>query len=314
MSSFDQPALFSTYTNPLLGRLGKDFFRTVPRAPGVYLFKNGSGEILYVGKAKNLRNRINSYKNARPNTVSRKVLRMLRLTQSIEFRLCENETQALLTENQLLRKHRPPFNVVNANPEGYYFIGIAVLAFAAVSPEKKIVRFKLTTNGESEDEGIRMFGVFRNRGLTRSSFQALLRLLSALEAEEPDFYFPAPLIRYRTPYLYALNVPIDLVKPLRKFLSGDSKAFLVQLVDKLLNNENIPKFIHHVISEDLKLLETFYAYGPRRVRRLRKINGIKRRVIAQDEIDDLLVLQRSDQMACRLQENPKREDGDTYDN
>jgi excinuclease UvrABC nuclease subunit len=240
---------------------------------------------LYVGKAKNLRNRLNSYKNAKPTVVSRKVIRLLKLAQSVELRICESETSALLTENRLLRQYKPPLNVVNTHPENYYFITLRELGDGKVC-------FRLTTNPNAliEEHKLKMFGVFKGRRRTRDSFQALLRLLSALEAKNESFSFPTSLTRRKTPYMYAATVPVELRKPLRDFLSGDSKTFILRLVDSLLNNVEIPKFIHHVISEDLKLLNEFYVFGPRRVRTLRRAYGIKRRVIKQDEIDDLLVL------------------------
>lgn len=274
--------------NPLLVRFGAEFFKAVPKSSGVYLFKNSVGDVLYVGKAKSLRARINSYKNARPNTVSRKVLRMLRLTQAIEFRLCADERNALLVENQLLRQLRPPFNVVNTYPETYYFITLGISPLA--DQDKRLVRFQLTTNPNASDDADERYGVFKGRGVTRRAFAALLRLIAALEATGDGFYFPTALTRYKPPYLYALPVPLSVLTGLKKFLAGSSRGFLDELVEKLLSNESIPRFIHHVISEDLATLSEFFEFGPKRVHRLKRSHGIRRRVIAQDEIDDLIVL------------------------
>ncbi|MBI3543269.1 MAG: GIY-YIG nuclease family protein [Deltaproteobacteria bacterium] len=278
-----QELLFA-YQNPFLARFGKEFFRSAPREPGVYLFKSATGAILYVGKAKNLRNRLASYKNARPNVVSRKVLRMLRLTREIEIRVCASETDALLTENRLLREITPPFNVVNTYVDTYYFIATTSLGGSRV-------RFELTTNAEPSPDarkGRRLFGVFKGRGRTRDGFQSLLRALSALEAADGRFYFPTALVKERPPYAYDLAVPAELRESLHAFLHGRSRAFLGKLVERLLGNENIPRFIHHVITEDLKRLEEFYVFGPLRVRKLKRLGGVRRRALAQDEIDDLL--------------------------
>lgn len=273
--------------NPILARFGAAFFKTLPKTPGVYLMKSANGDVLYVGKAKNLRARLNSYKNARPNVVSRKVLRMLRLTQAIELRDCASEADALLTENQLLRELRPPFNVVNTHPETYYFITLKVSPAAHNS--RQLVRFQLTTNPNADDAEAR-YGVFKGRGLTRKGFAALLRLCSALEAQDESFYFPTALTRYRPPYLYAQSLPTELVTPLKCFLAGSSRGLIEGLMEKLLGNQNIPRFTHHVIGEDLQTLSEFFEYGPQRVYALKRAHGIKRRVISQNEIDDLLVI------------------------
>src|SRR4051794_37139240 len=104
------------YGNPLLQRKGPEFFAGIPRTPGVYLMLGVEGSILYVGKAKDLRARLNSYKRAKPDQVSRKVIRMLNLVRDIRWEECPTEVAALLRENHLLRELCPPFNVVNTRP------------------------------------------------------------------------------------------------------------------------------------------------------------------------------------------------------
>ncbi len=295
------------YVNPLLVRLGPTFFRELPRSPGVYLMRDGAGRLLYVGKAKDLRARLSSYKCARPENVSRKVLRMLRLAHSVEVRLCPSEAAALLEENALLRKERPPFNVLNTRPESYYFIALlpggAGLDGAPVAPGDPAsddgepalapgpaVTFYLTTAPAQECPQARVYGVFKGRRRAQESFVALLRLLSALEARDDRFQFPGPLIRYKPPRSHTAAVPAELLPPLRSFLRGTSRAFLARLMELLLENRGIPRFVHHVITEDLKQLEEFYLYGPLRVQRLKRLHGIRYRAIAQEEIDDLLAL------------------------
>ncbi|HEY5915525.1 MAG TPA: nucleotide excision repair endonuclease [Verrucomicrobiae bacterium] len=95
---------------PLVGRLGADFFRQAPQAPGVYLMRDAAGEVLYVGKAKNLRNRLRNYRVANPDRMPRRHLRLLRTAVRIDLRECSDESTALATESELLRSLRPRFN------------------------------------------------------------------------------------------------------------------------------------------------------------------------------------------------------------
>ncbi len=95
---------------PLVRRLGKKFFRKVPTRPGVYLMRDAAGEVVYVGKAKNLRQRLRSYRVANPEHMPRRHLRMVREVARIDFDLCENESDALAREAKLLRELRPKFN------------------------------------------------------------------------------------------------------------------------------------------------------------------------------------------------------------
>ena|SRR5436190_6544457 len=95
---------------PLVERLGRDFFRSLPERPGVYLMR-GSGEIvLYVGKAKNLRKRLGSYRVANPDRMPRRHLRLLRAVVRIELQECPDEKAALAREAELLRTLKPRFN------------------------------------------------------------------------------------------------------------------------------------------------------------------------------------------------------------
>src|SRR6266478_4546805 len=95
---------------PLVERLGREFFQTIPSCPGVYLMRDGADVVLYVGKAKNLRKRLTSYRVANPDRMPRRHLRMLRAVRRIEFEKCSDEISALARESELLRLLKPKFN------------------------------------------------------------------------------------------------------------------------------------------------------------------------------------------------------------
>lgn len=95
---------------PLDQQLGPDFFRTAPRHPGVYLMRDAAGQTLYVGKAKDLRQRLNNYRVANPDRMPRRHLRLVRDVTRIDLQLCETEVHALEQEAHLLRHLRPKYN------------------------------------------------------------------------------------------------------------------------------------------------------------------------------------------------------------
>lgn len=95
---------------PLVERLGRQFFQTLPESPGVYLMQDAASTVLYVGKAKNLRKRLNSYRVANPDRVARRHLRMLRCVDAISFETCADEPAALARESELLLSLKPKFN------------------------------------------------------------------------------------------------------------------------------------------------------------------------------------------------------------
>jgi len=95
---------------PLVERLGLEFFQRAPECPGVYLMRDRANTVLYVGKAKNLRQRLANYRVANPDRLRRRHLRLLRAVERIELRPCETEQSALENESMLLRTLRPRFN------------------------------------------------------------------------------------------------------------------------------------------------------------------------------------------------------------
>ena len=95
---------------PLIERLGRDFFRQVPEKPGVYLMRGGAEIVLYVGKAKNLRHRLGSYRVANPERMARRTLRLLNLVERIGWEECDTEGAAFRRESELLLALKPRFN------------------------------------------------------------------------------------------------------------------------------------------------------------------------------------------------------------
>jgi predicted GIY-YIG superfamily endonuclease len=95
---------------PLVEQLGQEFFRNAPPRPGVYLMRDSSGTVLYVGKAKNLRKRLASYRVANPDRLPRRQLRLLHAVFRVELQECADESAALARESELLRTLRPRFN------------------------------------------------------------------------------------------------------------------------------------------------------------------------------------------------------------
>ena len=87
----------------------KDKISNLPKKPGVYLFKNSSGKVIYIGKAKSLRNRVSSYFTGKPSDP--KTARLITKIVDVDFIVVDNETEALILEANLVKQHRPHYNV-----------------------------------------------------------------------------------------------------------------------------------------------------------------------------------------------------------
>ena len=95
---------------PLVERLGEDFFRALPSAPGVYLMCGDNEGVLYVGKARNLRKRLCSYRVANPERFPRRMIRLLHRVTRIEWDECHTEEAARDREEALICVLMPKFN------------------------------------------------------------------------------------------------------------------------------------------------------------------------------------------------------------
>ncbi len=117
----------------------KEIVHTLPKDPGVYRFIDEEDVILYVGKAKNLKNRISSYFGNKKHAAF-KTRTMVRHASRIEFTIVETEQDALLLENTLIKKFQPRYNVMLKDGKNYTYICIKKEAFPRVFFTRKVIR------------------------------------------------------------------------------------------------------------------------------------------------------------------------------
>ena len=105
--------------------------KRIPNNPGIYLMKDKTGKIIYIGKAKNLKNRINSYRNLnQKDTISNKDKNfwktqiLINKVQDIDFILTDNEVEAFLLESNLIKRYRPVFNIELKDQQRYTYLKI----------------------------------------------------------------------------------------------------------------------------------------------------------------------------------------------
>ncbi|MBX2816828.1 MAG: excinuclease ABC subunit UvrC [Saprospiraceae bacterium] len=111
----------------------------IPRQPGVYRFIDAKETVLYVGKAKNLKNRLSSYFNAPQNQMN-KTRVMVKHAKRIEFTLVENESDAFLLENSLIKKFQPRYNVNLKDGKSYTYVCIKNERFPRVFFTRKLIK------------------------------------------------------------------------------------------------------------------------------------------------------------------------------
>jgi excinuclease ABC subunit C len=92
--------------------------RTLPTGPGVYLYKNAEGEVIYVGKAKSLRARVRSYL-LDASTADVKTGSLMREAVDVDYIVVDNEAEALALENNLIKQNKPRFNILLRDDKTY---------------------------------------------------------------------------------------------------------------------------------------------------------------------------------------------------
>jgi len=142
----------------------KEYVASLPRRPGVYRMMSAGGELLYVGKAKSLRDRVGTYFN--PSNVAPKVQALVQQIAAIEVTVTNSETEALLLEYNLIKEHKPRFNVVLRDDKSFPYIHLCT---DHEYPRLAFYRGPRNLPG-------RYFGPFPNAGVVRETLHGLQRL------------------------------------------------------------------------------------------------------------------------------------------
>ncbi|SFD08798.1 excinuclease ABC subunit UvrC [Devosia psychrophila] len=198
----------------------RSFVRTLPAAPGVYRMIDAAGEVMYVGKARNLKARVTNY--TRPDGLEVRLQRMIAATVSMEFVRTETESEALLLEANMIKRLKPRFNVLLRDDKSFPYI---LIATDHEAPE-------LTKHRGSRRREGHYFGPFASAtavGRTIASLQKAFLLRNC-----SDSFYAArtrPCLQHQIKRCAApctreisLEGYGELVEDARQFLSGKSSA------------------------------------------------------------------------------------------
>ena len=138
----------------------------LPQSPGVYIMMNENREVIYVGKAKRLYNRVNSY--FRSNSAhNRKTRTMVSQIRDFDYILTDTELEAFVLENSLIKRHMPKYNILLKDDKGYPFIRLSV--------KDDFPRFSIVS--KPADDGAEYFGPYGGRVESRRAIETVSELL-----------------------------------------------------------------------------------------------------------------------------------------
>jgi len=163
----------------------KNFLSTLTLRPGIYKMLNKTDEIIYIGKAKNLKNRVSSYFQKTDHVAKTKV--MVAQIAGVEVMVTASENDALVLEQQLIKKHRPRYNVIFRDDKSYPYILLSDEEY----PRLSIHRGKQTKKGE-------YFGPFTGSTAARYSIALMQKLFAIRQCENSTFkYRSRPCLQYQ---------------------------------------------------------------------------------------------------------------------
>ncbi len=205
--------------------------KEIPRSSGVYLYKNGAGKTIYIGKAKNLRSRVRSYFQARP--FDRKTDALVRQIADVEFIVTDNEVEALILEATLTKKHKPRYNVNLKDDKSYPHLKLTINEHF---PRAVITR-------RIQNDGALYFGPFLPASLARRTIDLINRTFQLRTCDiEIDGNAPRPCLEYHIkrclgPCVKGLCTPKEYqeaVKDVRLLLEGRNKELADTLEKRML--------------------------------------------------------------------------------
>src|SRR3984885_1411955 len=205
------------------------YAKLAPPRPGVYRMLDGRGDVLYVGKAKNLKKRVAAY--ARPPALDTRIERMIAATRSLEFVVTRTETEALLLEANLIKRLRPRFNVVLRDDKSFPYILITSDHWAP-----QILKHR----GARARPG-RFYGPFASVWAVNRTINALQRAFLLRSCSDPFFESRTrPCLLHQIKRCSApCTKEIDfadysiLVREANAFLSGRSKTVKDELAEEM---------------------------------------------------------------------------------
>lgn len=238
----------------------------LPSSSGVYLMKTSDNKVLYVGKAINLKKRVASYWQTNKNH-SAKVKVLISKVKKISFMVTDNETEALILENELIKKHRPQFNVVLRDDKTYQYIRVGLgEKFPTITTVRRISISEINKNKKS----VRYFGPYISAGSVKNVLKLIHNVFpicgKAKQLNKTEGIFKSPCLNWHLKKCLGVCVGKitktdykDIMVKVVDFLAGDYQVALDFLKTKMNQFSKIKKFEEAgKIRDQIKSLSSFF--------------------------------------------------------
>ena len=222
--------------------------KKLPDTPGVYFFLGSKKEILYIGKATSLKNRIRSY--FAPDLVEKRsklIENMVYEAKTVEWTETDSVLEALILETNLIRTHKPKYNTISKDNKSYNHLVITNEEW----PRVLVVRGKDLTSTFREDEIMYEFGPFPSGTLFRDALKIIRKLFKFYDTEKPVGAEKNKVVRGRIDFNRQIGLYpndenkddyMETIRHIRLFFEGNKKQIIEELTDSMMEAAKYKKF------------------------------------------------------------------------
>ena len=265
-----------------------DKLNTLPAKPGIYQFIGHKGQILYVGKAKNIRNRVRSYFQ-KSRSFDPRLTIMVKKISDLEFIITDSDVEALILEANLIREHKPRYNINLKDDKSYPYIRITAEDFPQVFPTRRMIK-----------DGSSYFGPYTNVKEMRNALTTLKHLFYIRSCKynlTPDVVEKKKVALCLDYYIKKCKGPCQglqkkgeyqqMIEQVKEFLRGKTSRLQIELEKEMQELSKNQKYEDAArIRDKIDILE--------------KYRNSQKMVMSDEKDRDIFAMVREDDDACAV--------------
>ena len=253
----------------------------LPLTPGVYIMKDKNGVIIYIGKAKSLKNRVTQYFGL-GNQHTEKVRKMVSLVDDFEYVLCDSEFEALILENSLIKQNQPKYNILLKDDKGYHYIKITAEKWP-----------KITTAMQLDDKAAEYIGPYYSAAVVKDTVSQVRKIFKLPDCNRSFDKYTKP----------CLNFHIGLCDaPCRAKTSPEQYNETINSAISFIKHgggENMIKLLQQKMEEAAEKLDFEYAAKLRdRINAIKKLGDSQKVVMCNYKDQDVFASAIIENTAC----------------
>jgi len=222
--------------------------KKLPESPGVYFFLGAKKEILYIGKATSLHNRVKSYfANDIDEKRSKLIAQMVEEAKTVEYTVTDSVLEALILESNLIRTHKPTYNTISKDDKSYNHLIITNEDF----PRVLVIRSKDLTEKYSENDILYHFGPFTSATLFKDALKIIRKLFRYYDAKVPVGSEKTKLARGQIDFNRQIGLYpeegnkkqyLQTIRHIRLFFEGKKQVVIKDLEKEMMSYAKIEAF------------------------------------------------------------------------